>query len=658
MNWTSGYCRFCAKPRLTGKVTPMRNEDIRQRNLAALPAYLLADVETPVPGDATGEIEMLNAADGSVVSAVRTGGHVLPTASLIDPLGEAADWARTLEVDNVRLCFIYGCGSGYPLLAYQARKKPDTLTIIFERRPALFRALLDGVDLSPLLADPSVRWVIGDHAQMLERIGDALGGEVLLHCTRLAVHFTPPAHRVDKAFYLKLHEWLLDRLTMLTQSIGNSVHDTLFGLHNSLDNARSIQESMPLSELKGVYAGMPAFVVASGPSLDRNLDRLAGMDRHALILTAESALLPCLKRGVKPHAICVTERSPDVYHYHFAPATLPEGVALVGLSSLDPRIPASMPGPWLPVFRIGESSTAWLREALEPASAGLQGGMSSAHLAFELALYCGADPIIFVGQDLAFADDGRTTHSDASLYATSVLAEQVQRLRSEPPLTVMGSAGRPVRTTRLWLDFKTWFEHQIGRHPGVSFINATEGGAHIEGTKVMTLADALDHVPRAHPVPRLSELLAYRRAPVPWEKTAARLGSALAHLVRKTGELQSECRADLARCGFLLEACRLHRSHPGPALPGWLGERFSELGERFRRYTDDPHVSIYIQPLVYSYLRRLGRSAALDTLTAVEEDVRLHEQLFARLQRVLALMQRQFEAALLRLEKQGKRTNE
>ncbi len=198
-----------------------------------------------------------------------------------------------------------------------------------------------------------------------------------------------------------------------------------------------------------------------------------------MIITAESALRPCLERGILPDAMSVTERSPDVYHYHFSGQELPKSLALIGLTLIDPRIPESVEGPWVPVFRRLENSARWIQHAIMESGESLKGGSSSAHLAFEFALWTGADPIIFVGQDLAFGRD-KTTHSRQSIYSEERLSDQVRALQNQPAYEVPGVDGGTVQTTRLWYEFKSWFEQQISLHPATRFIDATEGGAYIK----------------------------------------------------------------------------------------------------------------------------------------------------------------------------------
>lgn len=56
---------------------------------------------------------------------------------------------------------------------------------------------------------------------------------------------------------------------------------------------------------------------------------------------------------------------------------------------------------------------------------------------------------------------------------------------------VDGVNGGKVRSRYDWLIYKDWFEDAIRALPEIEVIDATEGGALIEGSKVRTLADVI-----------------------------------------------------------------------------------------------------------------------------------------------------------------------
>jgi len=64
-------------------------------------------------------------------------------------------------------------------------------------------------------------------------------------------------------------------------------------------------------------------------------------------------------------------------------------------------------------------------------------------------------------------------------------------------ITVKGNYVDKIPTRRDFRIFLDWFEMYIKgakEHEGIRVINATEGGAYIEGTEVMTLKDAIEEV--------------------------------------------------------------------------------------------------------------------------------------------------------------------
>jgi hypothetical protein len=83
---------------------------------------------------------------------------------------------------------------------------------------------------------------------------------------------------------------------------------------------------------------------------------------------------------------------------------------------------------------------------------------------------------VFIGQDLALT--GGKDHADGYLnsYNAGVLSARV-----EAGFDVEGYYGGRLRTERQLLTYKTWFENRIKALPEKLIINATEGGARIEG---------------------------------------------------------------------------------------------------------------------------------------------------------------------------------
>ncbi|GAA3399838.1 motility associated factor glycosyltransferase family protein [Paenibacillus hodogayensis] len=629
-------------------------ESIYANNWASLPDHLKELVPPPEDGAAFAHpgVRIVSGPNGHSVAVIGDGAEQRHTNSPVDPWSEAARWADSLAYKDMRVAFLYGCGFGYPLLEYAKRKKTYTETVVFEQSIPLFTAMLAGIDVRTLLNDPTVRFVVGDRAQMTAQLSLFLSGEFLLRCTMLSFAFTWMAHRHDKQIYLELHEWIWGLLDLCAMSIGNTVHDSLTGLYNTLDNAERIANGAPLSALRNLYAGKPAFIIANGPSLDKNADCLRDAVGKSLILAAESALRPCLERNIVPDAICVTERNPIVYHVHFAGQALPEHLVMAGLTVVDPRIPAEFAGPWLPIFRKHEHSAHWVRDAIADDDAALLGGTSSAHLAFELALWAGADPIVFVGQDLAFGPD-KMTHSRLSAYSGERLAGHVRTLQEQEAFAVPGVDGKPVLTTKSWNDFRLWFEHQIGLFPDRTFVDATEGGAAIRGTAIMKLRDVINAYCRA-PVGR--HLYDHVRTVERAREGRSQPGEKLAAVLVRCEELRDRLRQweasaaeDLLDCRLVDTMCRLHARQPDAPLPAFAESLLDRTSRAYWKYTRDADLSVYIQHIVFAFHQQINELGEIDTLARISELNGLNGRLLHTLRRLFATIGEQFEAAANRL---------
>jgi tetratricopeptide (TPR) repeat protein len=119
----------------------------------------------------------------------------------------------------------------------------------------------------------------------------------------------------------------------------------------------------------------------------------------------------------------------------------------------------------------------------------LTGGATSvAHLNFTSAVWMGCSPIVFVGQDLSFSQ----SKSHSSDMALPIKDSINKLLKNDKDIVWLdGVHGEKVPSNRGFHSHKRYFETMIQQEKG-HYINATEKGAHIEGTIVMPLQEAID----------------------------------------------------------------------------------------------------------------------------------------------------------------------
>lgn len=406
------------------------------------------------------------------------------------PLEEAEQWSRNITVNGAGGIFLFGSGFGYPLFELFEKKQPHTLVILFEQNLCLLKAMLYYFDLTPLFRTGRLIFLVGDHEQFISALDEFFFSILFVICTAPVLAFTHAASRNFKSVYQELSNFVFMRLALFVFYLGNDHTDNLVGLFNLVSNSRVIIENPGVECLREKYKGIPAFIVANGPSLDKNINELHRIKGRGLIICAESAILPLLKNKIKPDILTIVERTKYTYLYHFKDVTYPSDMALICLGLVDKRVFPSFPGEKVPVFRNAEAINQWINAYLGDGSA-IDAGGNVSHLAFELAVLMGADPIVFLGQDYAYGTDG-ATHSRGAVYNEEKGRKSKEQLKAMPIVSVEGNDGSMIPSTKLWEDFRVGLEHKIDEHPDKTIINATEGGAKIKGTVCKALSEVID----------------------------------------------------------------------------------------------------------------------------------------------------------------------
>ena len=459
------------------------------RNLSFLPAALARRLEALSWEEVCNSVQIRRGKGGLPVCLLRNGEKTV-AVNRRDPLQQARRWAEQFPLANMGTVFLFGSGFGYVVAELAAGMQPGTRILVFERDIRLFAAMLNFVDLPAIQGMTQMEFFIGQFEEFLPELWDFTSTSALCFLTAPAVLFAPDA-RLAKEEYLLMQRQVFGSIARQVFKLGNDLGDTFLGFHNMVENAPVALKSPRLSALCNQFSGVPVFLVANGPSLDRNIRQLKRIGGKGIVLCCESAIAALMKNGVHPDAIVVSERTPASYLFHFSAMEYPKDMALLALAVADPRTFRSFPGPKVPVFRSLESNSRWI-SGLLGAGEGVSGGINVSHLAFELAVYMGGNPVVLVGQDLAYGAEG-LTHSKDSRYAEAG-RDYIESIKGSPVVYVEagGEAGGKIASTPDWVAYREWLEQLIAQNPRVRVINATEGGARIQGTESRPLAEVIE----------------------------------------------------------------------------------------------------------------------------------------------------------------------
>jgi hypothetical protein len=253
-------------------------------------------------------------------------------------------------------------------------------------------------------------------------------------------------------------------------------------LRNTLRNLPAIASEAGVSALADAARGVPAVVVAAGPSLDRALAPLAEIQQRALIIAVDTALRPLLGAGVTPHVVVAVDPTEENAR-HLTDLPPCPGTSLVAEGSIDPDAVAGFAGRTF-FFSVSDHAPwPWLRGlGRDPGRLRAFGSVLTS--AFDLALLMGCGPVIFAGADLAYTGGrpyarGVTFEHDwrRNVQFGEPLEQQwADAINGRPPATEPDVNGEPVRTAPHLVAFRDWLAARMQQEPDRRFINATGAG--------------------------------------------------------------------------------------------------------------------------------------------------------------------------------------
>jgi len=448
------------------------------------------------------EIELLKVNNNFVFKLQDEEGKEFYSGSIYDPMYEADVFLEGVNFDNTGYV-LFGINSNVTLTKILEKKTDSAWVFVIERDLRIIKKFLEETNLRPYLENKPERLIFfyGEEEQVKDLLSIYLQSLVGFYFLQTEILRTFPTYRVSPQYYQNIFEHFSSILKNHVFNIGNDLNDTLLGIKNELKNLKHVLTRPRLKDLKDKYKGKPIICVSTGPSLDKQLPLLKKVKGKAVIVCAESAMRVLLKNGITPDIVCILERIENSFKLSVEGVQIPQETVLAGLTVIDPRIFDYWPKYFVPIFKNNLANSRFINDAFDNLGE-LYCGNSVAHMCYMLANYMGGDPIIIIGQDLAYSDDG-TTHSKDSFYnlendqdiddniRTKIQESLLNEGMHNKTVYLDGYYGGKVRSRLLWQQFLIWYEHHVASSK-TRTINATEGGVHIKGTERMPFKEAIE----------------------------------------------------------------------------------------------------------------------------------------------------------------------
>lgn len=434
--------------------------------------------------------------DELALCAVNNDGKTIRLNSLFSPENEVERWVDELKIKKTtRIVCLYGIGTG--LFAEEILKKlPESgKLLINEPNQDIIDyctkcASEEGcAESEKRIGDRLNRIIEDDRVVMIvEKTEDVTRNSLFFECLKsrdytdlmgmiIAKHNA--YDYLNPKGYLNFLRAINDfRIRLLTNKNTVSMFKEKY-MENFLYNIWDFENIYTCEDLKYIIPrDIPAIIVSAGPSLDKNIDLLAEVKDHFLIFAVDTAVRFLLKKKIIPDLIITLDpNKPANYFSDELAHTIP---CLFDVDSNPPLVNKHTGKKIL--FNCRNSYAGILFKSVEKPLYQLDdNGGSVATAAFRILKEFGQEKIILIGQDLAF--NNGVSHAggfnDNSGYQES---------------EVDGLLGGKVTTRADWLGYLKWFEKQIediNEKGKIQVIDATEGGALIHGSKVMTLRETI-----------------------------------------------------------------------------------------------------------------------------------------------------------------------
>lgn len=426
-------------------------------------------------------------ADAQEILGVRKDNRDWYLSSRYCPQKGVERWVQSCNIDNpYGVIIVFGMAD----LSYIRSLRtayPELRILVYEPDKYIWGKLLTETDMSDLLADEKTNLVVG-------QIGEAYLKELLnmtidysnYKYTQFMISpnydkiYKESCILIDKIVYQRIESIMVDRNTKYRfsgQYTQNRCVNTYDSLHqyNANDITRKFQDID--------FEKVPAVLVSAGPSLDKNVQLLKEIKGKAFIVAVDAAIRVLMKEDIIPD-MTVTIDPNKQYQVLYEDERVQKIPLLYSIDAKYGLTQVHKGHRFYFYLDYPFWNKIW--EKYNKKYAVLETGGSVANDAFSFIRKIGFKNIILIGQDLAYTGD--KVHSDNSYGA---LRDNHVRTKGEV-FIIKDIYGNDVKTDYAMEIYRRWFEEQIKVHKDVHVVDATEGGALIQGSEIKTFREAID----------------------------------------------------------------------------------------------------------------------------------------------------------------------
>ncbi|MEK6589868.1 MAG: 6-hydroxymethylpterin diphosphokinase MptE-like protein [Nitrospinota bacterium] len=390
---------------------------------------------------------------------------------------------------------ICGFGLGRHITDIINSTPQSVFILVIESEIKIVRAALEVIDIEPILSCGRVSLSVGEDSisAVLNRVEDYFG---VFTIRDIKVIKYPSSIKLNPSYYLEIDKRIKELRDLARFNRATLEKFTPLWQSHIFNNLISILTKPGIRGLFGKFKDKPAVIISAGPSLDKNIKWLSTAVGKIVIISVDTAVRTLVNNNISPDFIVSLDPLLENYSHLEGLENKLKNVYLVANPVTYPEIIKRYMGNIL-IMTYGDPLMQWFEKFIGERGETIVGG-SVATSAFDFAYKLGANPIILAGQDLSFY--GRRAYTGGSYYNERWIDEVCshETLSTRHGSTVLLESEREVDdffsgiviTSNKMLSWKRWFETMIKKIE-IHCVNATEGGARIEGAVEIPLNEAI-----------------------------------------------------------------------------------------------------------------------------------------------------------------------
>ncbi|EBF6072445.1 motility associated factor glycosyltransferase family protein [Campylobacter coli] len=372
--------------------------------------------------------------------------------------------------------YFYGFGNGILFKALLQNKNHQHI-VVFEKDIEIIWVIFHILDFSSELQSARLMILENDKLQTQDYT-ELCSSKPFFQFSR--IYFLELMSHYYERFHedvLELNKKLAENFKNSIVSHGNDPLDALQGIEQFVYNLPQMITHPSYKELLSKRKNLSdtAIIVSTGPSLTKQLPLLKKYASKATIFCADSSYPILVKHNIKPDYVCMLERTEltaEFFNHDFG--EFDKDIVFICAGVVHPKAIEYLKGRNRKYLIIPRYLYFPIYIKLKYFDF-LYNTPSVAHMACYLSLHLNHKNIIFIGQDLAYAENGNS-HPDDYQNSANYESQMYEHI-----LTEAYGGKKEIKTHEVWIFFKQILEAMIIKYH-ITTYNCTEGGARIEGT--------------------------------------------------------------------------------------------------------------------------------------------------------------------------------